>query len=82
MDGGAGYGPLDPASTNQPEPDYQADLGKGVGGLKVGILRSFYKYAEGLSEETVFRAGQAYEQATDWHQQWPAMNAAANACAA
>lgn len=82
MDGGAGYGPLDPASTNQPEPDYQADLGKGVGGLKVGILRSFYKYAEGLSGSEDGLLRQAYEQATDWHQQWPAMNAAANACAA
>ncbi|WP_339853568.1 amidase [uncultured Nisaea sp.] len=48
----AGYDPLDPASANQPVPDYRADLGKGVAGLRVGILSSFYKGAEGLSDES------------------------------
>jgi aspartyl-tRNA(Asn)/glutamyl-tRNA(Gln) amidotransferase subunit A len=39
----AGFDAKDPASVNRPVPDYTADLKKGVSGLKIGLIRHFYK---------------------------------------
>ncbi len=39
----AGYDPKDPASAQVPTEDYTAQLGQGITGLKLGILRSWYE---------------------------------------
>jgi len=38
----AGHDPLDPASADEPVPDYGASLGEGVRGLRIGVIRHFY----------------------------------------
>jgi aspartyl-tRNA(Asn)/glutamyl-tRNA(Gln) amidotransferase subunit A len=39
----AGHDPRDPASARMSVPDFTADLEKGVNGLKIGVLRRFYR---------------------------------------
>jgi aspartyl-tRNA(Asn)/glutamyl-tRNA(Gln) amidotransferase subunit A len=48
----AGHDPRDPASANKPVPDFRADFGKGVGGLKIGVIRHFYETDETVSPAT------------------------------
>jgi aspartyl-tRNA(Asn)/glutamyl-tRNA(Gln) amidotransferase subunit A len=38
----AGYDPADPGSARVEVPDFTADLDKGVGGLRIGVIRRFY----------------------------------------
>jgi aspartyl-tRNA(Asn)/glutamyl-tRNA(Gln) amidotransferase subunit A len=39
----AGHDPEDPASADRPVPDFTADLGKGVKGLRIGVIRHFFE---------------------------------------
>lgn len=39
----AGHDPADPASANQPIPDYTALLGTGLKGVRVGVIRHFHE---------------------------------------
>lgn len=47
----AGFDPLDPASAAQPVPDYRATLEAGVGGLRIGVPRTFFEDSPVLSAE-------------------------------
>jgi aspartyl-tRNA(Asn)/glutamyl-tRNA(Gln) amidotransferase subunit A len=38
----AGYDPADPASADEPVPDYGANLAQDIKGLRIGIVRHFY----------------------------------------
>ena len=38
----AGHDPLDPASAEEKVPDYAAAIGRGVKGLRLGVIRHFY----------------------------------------
>jgi aspartyl-tRNA(Asn)/glutamyl-tRNA(Gln) amidotransferase subunit A len=38
----AGYDPLDPASANEPVPDFSAKLGRDIAGLRLGIPRTLF----------------------------------------
>jgi aspartyl-tRNA(Asn)/glutamyl-tRNA(Gln) amidotransferase subunit A len=49
----AGHDPLDPASADVPAPDFTADLGKDLTGLKLAYPRSFFATQEGISPEVV-----------------------------
>lgn len=57
----AGYDPADPGSADVPVPDFRATLDAGVKGLKIGLLRSFYADAEGMSPEAVAAIDEAAE---------------------
>lgn len=48
----AGHDPLDPASANRPVPDFAADLGKGVKGLRIGVVRHFFETDHRASDAT------------------------------
>ncbi len=43
LQGCAGYDPADPASANLPVPDFTAQLGRDVRGMRIGLLRSLYE---------------------------------------
>src|SRR6267143_46 len=43
LQGMAGPDPEDPGSINRPIPDFTAELGKGVKGLRIGVVRHFYE---------------------------------------
>jgi aspartyl-tRNA(Asn)/glutamyl-tRNA(Gln) amidotransferase subunit A len=48
----AGHDAADPASADEPVPDYAADIGRGVKGLKLGVVRHFYtRDVEGGTEQ-------------------------------
>ncbi|MCX7363535.1 MAG: amidase [Alphaproteobacteria bacterium] len=51
----AGYDPEDPASANRPVPDFTAGIGKGVKGLRIGVVRHFFETDHRASDAT--RAG-------------------------
>jgi aspartyl-tRNA(Asn)/glutamyl-tRNA(Gln) amidotransferase subunit A len=53
----AGHDPLDPASSHAPVDDYTAGLGRGVRGLRVGVVRNYF--FEGIDPEVE----RAFEQA-------------------
>lgn len=39
----AGHDPSDPASDRRPVPDFRAELGNGVRGLRIGVVRHFFE---------------------------------------
>jgi aspartyl-tRNA(Asn)/glutamyl-tRNA(Gln) amidotransferase subunit A len=49
----AGHDPLDPASADVPVPDFSADLGRGITGLKLAYPRSFFATVDGISPEVI-----------------------------
>ena len=51
----AGHDPEDPASVDRPVPDFTASLGKGVKGLRIGVVRHFFETDHRASDAT--RAG-------------------------
>ncbi|HEY4167676.1 MAG TPA: amidase [Reyranella sp.] len=48
----AGHDPLDPASVDRPVPNFTADLGKGVNGLRIGVVRHFFETDHRASDAT------------------------------
>ena len=47
----AGHDAGDPASADEPVPDYRADLEKGVAGLRIGVPRAFFAHAQATTAE-------------------------------
>ena len=48
----AGFDPADPASARVPVPDYRAELGMSVRGLRIGVVRHFFAVDSPVSTET------------------------------
>ena len=51
----AGHDPADPASADRPVPDFTADIGKGVKGLRIGVVRHFFETDNPVSPATLRR---------------------------
>jgi aspartyl-tRNA(Asn)/glutamyl-tRNA(Gln) amidotransferase subunit A len=49
----AGHDPADPASANRPVPDFRAELGRGVKGLRIGVIRHFHETDNPVSPATL-----------------------------
>ncbi len=49
----AGHDPLDPASADVPVPDFRGGLHRGVEGLRVGVPRTLFAHADGVSPEVL-----------------------------
>ena len=48
----AGHDPADPASASRPVPNFGADLGRGVKGLRIGVPRHFHESDHPVNETT------------------------------
>jgi aspartyl-tRNA(Asn)/glutamyl-tRNA(Gln) amidotransferase subunit A len=48
----AGYDPSDPASSVRPTPDFRAELGQSVRGLRIGVVRHFFEIDNPASPAT------------------------------
>ena len=55
----AGYDPSDPNSVDRPVPDYFADIERGVGGLRVGVMREHHFAQPDAGTEAAFDAAVA-----------------------
>jgi Asp-tRNA(Asn)/Glu-tRNA(Gln) amidotransferase A subunit family amidase len=52
LQGMAGHDPLDPASVDRPVPNFTAEIGKGVKGLRIGVVRHFFETDNRASDAT------------------------------
>jgi aspartyl-tRNA(Asn)/glutamyl-tRNA(Gln) amidotransferase subunit A len=52
LQGMAGHDPLDPASVDRPVPNFTADIGKGMKGLRIGVVRHFFETDHRASDAT------------------------------
>lgn len=57
----AGFDAADPGSADLPAPDFAADLGQGVKGLRVGVIRHFFEDDMEAEPETLAAIDQALE---------------------
>jgi aspartyl-tRNA(Asn)/glutamyl-tRNA(Gln) amidotransferase subunit A len=57
----AGHDPTDPASVDRPVPDFTADLGKDLKGLRVGVVRHFFETDSPVSPATLFGINHALD---------------------
>jgi aspartyl-tRNA(Asn)/glutamyl-tRNA(Gln) amidotransferase subunit A len=53
LQGMAGHDPADPASADRPVANFTADLGKGVKGLRIGVVRHFFEDDHRVSDATL-----------------------------
>ena len=49
----AGHDPADPASADRPVPDFVSDIGKGVKGMRIGVVRHFFETDNPVSPATL-----------------------------
>jgi aspartyl-tRNA(Asn)/glutamyl-tRNA(Gln) amidotransferase subunit A len=49
----AGHDPEDPASADAPAPDFRAELGRGIRGMRIGWVRHWYEEDRRASEEAI-----------------------------
>ena len=83
----AGHDPADPASADRPVPDFTADLGKGVKGLRIGVVRHFLETdnpvepgatRQGIDDALdIFAQLRAPKSATSRCRRWPTTTPAA-----
>jgi aspartyl-tRNA(Asn)/glutamyl-tRNA(Gln) amidotransferase subunit A len=53
LQGMAGHDPADPASVDRPVANFTADIGKGVKGLRIGVVRHFFETDHRASDATI-----------------------------
>ncbi|MFZ5783870.1 MAG: amidase [Pseudomonadota bacterium] len=53
LQGMAGHDPEDPASVDRPVPDFTGELGRGVKGLRIGVVRHFFETDHRASDATL-----------------------------
>ena len=49
----AGHDSFDPSTSNQPVPDFSEQLGDGIDGMRIGVVRHFYETDERASDVTI-----------------------------
>jgi len=60
----SGHDPLDPASADVPVPDFAAELGRDLAGLKLAYPRSFFVGVNGISPEVIAGVDRAVQDLT------------------
>jgi len=60
----SGHDPLDPASADVPVPNFSAELGRDLTGLKLAYPRSFFVGVNGISPEVIAGADRAVQDLT------------------